>query len=390
MNNIVEIMNNENGNESSKNVKVRFDFDVPKINNNINNNKQEEFNISRQNSRSSSSSNYSPLSDDGKQEKDDDDEIINSDLSSPVTNNNNKDLEFSLQPKQRISYCDEYSSIFSPDISPHHQNIPLWSPQSLSPMHSSLLSLTPTTTTTTTKKANGYDPNRIPASIFSSKPSNPTEWSSTSNESLFSLHLGNTSFSKDQFLMLYKSGELNKLDEVMNLPPFFPTRSSYNNNHNQVVEASSSSSYQITAADQIFRSLHTEMESCESNNNNVELYYGSRDYNKINSNINRRNHMGTRRNNSISHLSYRSDESYNSNRSFNFPIFGSPTGESSKRYTAPQTQTQAQPLREMLRKHERSRVFDERRPKSFLHRWLTHLGCFSFCSTRRTNHFHDY
>lgn len=34
----------------------------------------------------------------------------------------------------------------------------------------------------------GYDPNRIPSSVFSSKPANSTEWSIASNESLFSIH----------------------------------------------------------------------------------------------------------------------------------------------------------------------------------------------------------
>ncbi|GMI98233.1 hypothetical protein HRI_003492600 [Hibiscus trionum] len=56
-------------------------------------------------------------------------------------------------------------------------------------------------------------PNRIPSSIFSSKPATPNEWSITSNESLFSIHIGNNSCSKEQFLTFYKSGELTKLDE---------------------------------------------------------------------------------------------------------------------------------------------------------------------------------
>ncbi|KAF8052094.1 hypothetical protein N665_1611s0007 [Sinapis alba] len=36
----------------------------------------------------------------------------------------------------------------------------------------------------------GYDPNRIPSSVFSSKPSSSTDWSIASNESLFSIHDG--------------------------------------------------------------------------------------------------------------------------------------------------------------------------------------------------------
>lgn len=61
----------------------------------------------------------------------------------------------------------------------------------------------------------GYDPNRIPSSIFA-KPSNPAEWSVASNDSLFSIYMGNGSFSRDHAFMLYKSGELTRFDETGN------------------------------------------------------------------------------------------------------------------------------------------------------------------------------
>ncbi|KAK4346423.1 hypothetical protein RND71_032762 [Anisodus tanguticus] len=64
----------------------------------------------------------------------------------------------------------------------------------------------------------GYDPNRIPSSVFSSKPNNGMEWSTASNESLFSIHMGNNSFSRDQFNMMYRSGELIKPEEWSNSP----------------------------------------------------------------------------------------------------------------------------------------------------------------------------
>ncbi|CAJ1947114.1 unnamed protein product [Sphenostylis stenocarpa] len=54
----------------------------------------------------------------------------------------------------------------------------------------------------------GYDPNRIPSSIFN-KPTSPMEWSVASNESLFSIHIGNNSFSRDYaFALNNRSGEL--------------------------------------------------------------------------------------------------------------------------------------------------------------------------------------
>ncbi|GMY12900.1 hypothetical protein FCV25MIE_08139 [Fagus crenata] len=71
-------------------------------------------------------------------------------------------------------------------------------------------------------KPAGYDPNRIPSSIFSTKPTTPLEWSTASNESLFSIHIGNTSFSKDHFIAFNKSQELLRPDELLNIPASFP------------------------------------------------------------------------------------------------------------------------------------------------------------------------
>lgn len=64
------------------------------------------------------------------------------------------------------------------------------------------------------ERPSGFDPDRIPASVFANKSPSPMEWSINSNESLFSIHIGNNSFSKDRALMLsrelHKSGELEK------------------------------------------------------------------------------------------------------------------------------------------------------------------------------------
>ncbi|CAK9142420.1 unnamed protein product [Ilex paraguariensis] len=82
-------------------------------------------------------------------------------------------------------------------------------PQSKSPTKYPLIQLM--------ERPGDFDPNRIPASVFASKPSTPMEWSVASNESLFSIHIGNNSFSRDHIFMLggdvYKSGELYKSGE---------------------------------------------------------------------------------------------------------------------------------------------------------------------------------
>lgn len=74
-------------------------------------------------------------------------------------------------------------------------------------------------------RSGGYDPYRIPASVFaSSKSTTPMEWSVASNESLFSIHVGNNSFSRDQFSMFgadfTKFEEFTKSDElIVSSPP---------------------------------------------------------------------------------------------------------------------------------------------------------------------------
>ncbi|KAL0302320.1 UNVERIFIED_CONTAM: hypothetical protein Sangu_3107800 [Sesamum angustifolium] len=47
------------------------------------------------------------------------------------------------------------------------------------------------------ERGGGFDPNRIPASVFSGPLSTPTDWSVASNDSLFSIRIGNTSFARD-------------------------------------------------------------------------------------------------------------------------------------------------------------------------------------------------
>ncbi|KAL2532020.1 Uncharacterized protein Adt_05371 [Abeliophyllum distichum] len=53
---------------------------------------------------------------------------------------------------------------------------------------------------------------------FRPKKTGTTEWSVASNESLFSIHMGNNSFSRDHAMFLGKSGELPRLEEWNNTP----------------------------------------------------------------------------------------------------------------------------------------------------------------------------
>ncbi|KAK4426246.1 hypothetical protein Salat_1393100 [Sesamum alatum] len=112
--------------------------------------------------------------------------------SGDVSSSSGSSLEFTISEQgtlQRSSANESLSS--SPE------------PSTVSPEQAQLKS----PPTQTMGQPPGYDPNRIPASVFSSKSGNPTEWSVASNESLFSIHMGNNSFSRDYAILYGKSGE---------------------------------------------------------------------------------------------------------------------------------------------------------------------------------------
>ncbi|XP_039059874.1 uncharacterized protein LOC120203763 [Hibiscus syriacus] len=67
------------------------------------------------------------------------------------------------------------------------------------------------------QQAEDFDPYRIPSDVFgTSKSTAPTDWSNASNDSLFSIKVGGTSFARDQ--ILHKRSELSK-GESMELVP---------------------------------------------------------------------------------------------------------------------------------------------------------------------------
>lgn len=144
----------------------------------------------------------------------------------------------------------------------------------------------------------GYDPNRIPSSVFS-KPSTPMEWSVASNESLFSIHVGNSSFSRDHFILMQRSGELTKLDDLINLPP--PPISTEAN----AVES---------------KNFNLEKESDETKAPTVVSEAGMTNFEEG------PEHRSTDKMPpadgvpNLASLSYRSEESSNSTRSFHFPV----------------------------------------------------------------------
>ncbi|CAL5185977.1 unnamed protein product [Lathyrus oleraceus] len=121
-----------------------------------------------------------------------------------------------IKMKQSSSSFSSQSSLDSDDRENFEESnnggygSPVWSFQAGSVTHSPPLQLM----NPNPNSNSGYDPNRIPSSAFGPKPVSPMEWSVASNESLFSLHFGNNSFSREQFLATRKSGELSRTNDL--------------------------------------------------------------------------------------------------------------------------------------------------------------------------------
>ncbi|OIV90214.1 hypothetical protein TanjilG_01410 [Lupinus angustifolius] len=110
--------------------------------------------------------------------------------------------------------------------------------------------------------SSGYDPNRIPSSIFSSP--NHMEWSVQSNESLFSIHLGNASFSRDHvFSVNNKSGEFPWTNDLISMPNpmMLPSVQEVDHDNKQVKRHSISSDTSEETANLIMENEHKKVES---------------------------------------------------------------------------------------------------------------------------------
>ncbi|GAU29166.1 hypothetical protein TSUD_275850 [Trifolium subterraneum] len=138
----------------------------------------------------------------------------------------------------------------------------------------------------------GYDPNRIPSSAFAPKPTSPMDWSVQSNESLFSLHLGNYSFSRDQFFAYKYSGELPKTNDSAGVSMSLPrVQEVKHSNDENIVEMerrsiSSDSSHDSTDKSDKTKNLTLENERIQTSNENVDLVLKDDDHDKTKTSVN--------------------------------------------------------------------------------------------------------
>lgn len=181
---------------------------------------------------------------------------------------------------------------------------------------------------------------RIPSSVFSRTTTNPVEWSVASNESLFSIHTGNMSFTRDQIIMMgrsgelgiFKSGELVKPDELGKVDEV--PKAKVDELPKAPVEPTTSSQFMNFSNNQ-----HPVFKSTEDGKNSPNMGQGlgvSEAVTETMKEVLRENEQHLSEENlstskgvtshqaRMSHQSHHSDESRTSSKSFAFPIL---TGE---------------------------------------------------------------
>ncbi|KAI3970795.1 hypothetical protein MKX01_024442 [Papaver californicum] len=215
-------------------------------------------------------------------------------------------------------------------------------------------------------------PYRISSTVFARSPSaTPVEWSVQSNESLFSIHMGNNSFSADQIFLMGRSGELGMPGDYNN----FLDLNKEPSNPNSPSPAS-------TPGNKVGETLNKEDAASETMN---KVSWVSED----DQNTEKSAPVDSARHSSS--ISYRSDESGASVVSFAFPILTSAEGG---RATSTKVETE-HPSHQVKEKSseqhkEQEQVAQQQQPNTpttpdatgttAQNRWFSCFSCCSFCS----------
>ncbi|CAH2045587.1 unnamed protein product, partial [Thlaspi arvense] len=200
-----------------------------------------------------------------------------------------------------------------------------------------------------------YDPNRIPLSVFERSKSNiQAEWSCTSNESLFSLHLGRNSFTVDMMKSgeLYKSGELLAYSPALPMPPPPGPGGESNLVESKVVDDDSDEEVVVVLGE-----THREKEEDKRDSHEKEQHPAVSWKTPT--------------------TSYRSNRSSNSAHSFTFPILAGAASESGKKETEEQKK-QAKQSQEMKQPEEAANQ------KQTMWRWFSCFPSCPWCCSSRT------
>lgn len=255
---------------------------------------------------------------------DDDDELLegtssgsSSSLSSPLTSPSASSssssscppfcYDDSLEPQSHIPGSLSYPDVSS---SPHK-----WSMTSASPGNSTRLSIL--SQSESSGQPAGYDPNRIPISVFGSRSSTPMEWSVASTESLFSIHVGNNSFSRDHTMSMNRSGELSKSEDGTCEAKHCNDRKSFSSTLAPVMEGALDNEEKSEHASEAFQVQESNTGSPQQNPEDISKIAASKEVHSFAMKSNASDGRGTPPASNPHRLS---DDSGTSSSSFAFPV----------------------------------------------------------------------
>ncbi|KAK7838736.1 hypothetical protein CFP56_019255 [Quercus suber] len=194
---------------------------------------------------------------------------------------------------------------------------------------------------------------RIPSYVFArTKSTVPMEWSTTSNESLFSIHTGNMSFTKEQFNWLVKSGELVMTGPLMDI----------SNNHSPTNKSTENSPKKATL-DEVSGVTETKAAKTMREIIKENEAHSSKD---IRSLVEDASHSPR--------LSHRSDQG---TKSFAFPILSGDVDKGCSPKVGPHGKCQESGSQPQTPKETSSAAETSKAPPDAQNRWFP---CFSCCS----------
>ncbi|XP_072999886.1 uncharacterized protein [Typha latifolia] len=257
-------------------------------------------------------------------------------LVKPVSGNNEATSDFTKLPRHGYDHHFKTQNGAS-DVNPKPDRISIIEPKQSPPIQ--VMSI-----------LDAPDPNRIPSSIFATTPASHVEWSVASNESLFSINVGNSSF-RDNTFLFNKSGDLTTYP----CSPFYPfaPMPPISDTSTTVTDVASETEMPIAEASNSETSKDALSENVEEPADSI--YYPAE---------------GVSNRTSSSH---RSDGSMTSFHSFAFPILTA-RGNSGSLKVKPQS-----PLPISKRPHQQPAIGTSKVAAARTNRWFPCCSCCQFC-----------
>nr|GMC99339.1 circumsporozoite protein-like [Ipomoea batatas] len=221
----------------------------------------------------------------------------------------------------------------------------------------------------------GYDPNRIPLSVFGSRSSAPMEWSVASTESLFSIHVGNNSFSRDRAMSLSRSEDGGCEDKRCN-----NGRKSFSSTLAPVIEGALDSEEKSELASEALQVQESNHGSPQQSSEEINKIAASQEVHSFAMKSNSSDGRETSRASNPHHLS--DDSGTSSSSSFAFPVLVNDSlhGSSLKSVPEkPESEQKSQPEEDSKSQAEAESSKEEEEVSAYGIGWFSYLFCLRRC-----------